>query len=46
MNAYDFLEPRVARCREQRGMLPNLVAVDFFREGDAARVVDELNRVR
>jgi hypothetical protein len=22
------------------------VAVDFFREGDAARVVDDLNRVR
>jgi hypothetical protein len=46
VNAYDFLEPRVSRCREQRGMLPNLIAVDFFREGDAARVVDELNRVR
>jgi hypothetical protein len=46
VNAYDFLEPRVARCREQRGMLPNLVSVDFFRAGDAARVVDELNRVR
>jgi hypothetical protein len=46
VNAHDFLEPRVARCREQRGMLPNLVAVDFYREGDAARVVDELNRVR
>jgi hypothetical protein len=46
VNAYDFLEPRVSRCRRQRGMLPNLIAVDFFREGDAARVVDELNRVR
>ena len=46
VNAYAFLEPRIARCREQRGMLPNLIAVDFFREGDAARVVDELNRIR
>jgi hypothetical protein len=46
VNAYDVLEPRVSRCREQRGMLPNLIAVDFFRAGDAARVVDELNRVR
>jgi hypothetical protein len=46
VNAYDFLEPRVSRCRKQRGMLPNLIAVDFYREGDAARVVDELNRVR
>jgi hypothetical protein len=46
VNAYEFLESRVSRCREQRGMFPNLIAVDFFREGDAARVVDELNRVR
>jgi hypothetical protein len=27
-------------------MFPNLIAVDFFREGDAARLVDTLNRVR
>ena len=38
--------PGFARCRERRGMLPNVVAVDFYRQGDAARVVDELNRVR
>jgi hypothetical protein len=46
VNAHDFLAPRVARCRQTRGMLPNLISVDFYREGDAARVVDELNRVR
>jgi hypothetical protein len=46
VNAHAFLARRVARCREARGMLPNVVAVDFYREGDAARVVDELNRVR
>ena len=46
VNAHAFLARRVARCRETRGMLPNIVAVDFYREGDAARVVDELNRVR
>jgi hypothetical protein len=46
VNAYDFLERRVSRCRERRGMFPNLIAVDFFREGDAARLVDALNRVR
>jgi hypothetical protein len=46
VNAHDFLASRVARCRERRGMLPNLIAVDFYRQGDAARVVDELNRVR
>ena len=46
VNAHDFLAARVARCRERRAMLPNVVAVDFFREGAAAQVVDELNRVR
>jgi hypothetical protein len=46
VNAHDFLASRVARCRERRATLPNLIAVDFYRQGDAARVVDELNRVR
>ena len=46
VNAHDFLAARVARCRERRAMLPNVVAVDFFRQGAAAQVVDELNRVR
>ena len=46
VNAHDSLGARVARCRERRAMLPNVVAVDFFREGAAAQVVDELNRVR
>jgi hypothetical protein len=46
VNAQDFLASRLARCRRERGMLPNIVAVDFYREGDAARVVDELNGAR
>jgi hypothetical protein len=46
VNAHAFLAGRVARCRERRGMLPNVVAVDFYREGAAAQVVDELNRLR
>jgi hypothetical protein len=46
VNAHDFLAGRVARCRKRRAMLPNVVAVDFYREGAAAQVVDELNRVR
>jgi hypothetical protein len=45
VNAHDFLARRVAECRRERGMLPNVVAVDFYRDGDAARVVDELNGV-
>ncbi len=46
VNAHDFLAGRVARCRKRRAMLPNVVSVDFYREGAAAQVVDELNRVR
>jgi hypothetical protein len=46
VNAHAFLASRVARCRETRRMLPNLIAVDFYRQGDAAQVVDELNRIR
>ena len=45
VNARAFLDRRLALCRRTRGMLPNIVAVDFYREGDAARVVDELNRI-
>jgi hypothetical protein len=45
VNAEAFLAGRLERCRRTRGMLPNIVAVDFYREGDAAGVVDRLNRV-
>jgi hypothetical protein len=46
VNAHDFLMRRLSECRERRGITPNLVAVDFYRQGDAAKVVDELNHVR
>jgi hypothetical protein len=45
VNARAFIEDRLARCRRTRGMLPNIVAVDFYREGDAAAAVDRLNGV-
>jgi hypothetical protein len=45
VNAYDFLLKRARACRKQRGMMPNLVAVDFYRTGDLMRVVDALNGV-
>lgn len=45
VNAYDFLLARARACREERGMIPNLVAVDFYRSGDLMRVVDALNGV-
>lgn len=45
VNAYDFLLARARACRKERGMIPNLVAVDFYRSGDLVRVVDALNGV-
>jgi hypothetical protein len=45
INSYDMLSLFVARCRQQPGMLPNYVGVNFYNEGDVFRVVDELNGV-
>jgi hypothetical protein len=45
VNARGFLDRRLEDCRRQRRMLPNIVAVDFYREGDVFGVVDELNGV-
>ncbi len=46
VNAYEPLLTRMRECRRLRGQLPNLVAVNFYRQGDLFRVVDELNGVR
>ena len=43
MNAYEPLLRRARECRRLRGQLPNLLAVNFYREGDVFRVVDTLN---
>jgi hypothetical protein len=45
VNAYEALLRRANECRRLRERLPNLLAVNFYREGDLFRVVDELNRV-
>jgi len=47
VNAYDFLIERARECRRRRGLLPNLVAVDFYDEGDifeASRMLNRLGR--
>ena len=36
VNARGFLDRRVDRCRAERGMLPTVLAIDFYRQGDAA----------
>ena len=43
VNARDFLLARIKALRKERGKLPNMVAVDFYREGDLVAVVQELN---
>lgn len=43
VNARGVLGERVRRCRHERGMLANYVAVDFYDRGDLFAVVDELN---
>jgi hypothetical protein len=44
-NAFDRLAGRARACRRERGMVPNLIAVDFYATGDLLRVVDALNGV-
>lgn len=46
VNSFPFLSERIARCEKERNLLANLVAVDFYREGDLFGVVDELNANR
>jgi hypothetical protein len=43
VNRKDFLLTRARQCQEERGMLPNIVAVDFAMTGDVVGVVAELN---
>jgi hypothetical protein len=42
-NTEAVLGERALRCDAERGLLPNLVAVDFYERGDLFRVVDQLN---
>ncbi len=45
VNARKFLLDRIAMCEEIRGLQPNIIAVDFYEEGDVLGVVDELNGI-
>ena len=45
VNAYGVLLKRARACRRERRMVPNLVAVDFYRTGDLFRVVRALNGI-
>jgi len=45
VNTYDVLLGRARECEKERGLLPNIVAVDFYKTGDVMKVVDTLNRI-
>ena len=45
VNAYGPLLARSEACMRIRDHLPNLLAVNFYKEGDVFRVADRLNRV-
>ncbi len=43
VNSREFLLKRARKCARQRGLLPNVLAVDFYREGDLFEVTAKLN---
>ena len=45
VNAYGPLLARARECRRLRDRLPNLLAVNFYLQGDVFRVADTLNGV-
>ncbi len=45
VNVDDVLGARVDQCREERGMLPTFVGVNYYSIGDVAAVVDRLNGI-
>lgn len=45
VNAFDALLARARQCQAERGKLPTLLAVDFYRTGDLFRVARTLNGV-
>ena len=44
-NSAEALEKRIANCREERGLVPNILAIDFYAQGDALAVAEKLNGV-
>jgi hypothetical protein len=43
VNTREYLLDRARRCQGERGMLPNILAVDFAMTGDVVGAVAELN---
>jgi hypothetical protein len=45
VNARDVLLPRAEQCQDERGTIPNFVAVNYVALGDVYDVVDALNGI-
>ena len=45
VNVVDVLLPRAQQCEQERGQIPNFIALNYVAIGDGSRVVDELNGV-
>ncbi len=45
INDFDSLLARAEECEAERGLPPNMLAVDFVSEGDVMAVIDRLNGV-
>jgi len=41
----EVLRDRIALCTQVRGQMPNLIAVDFYSQGDVMEIVDDLNGI-
>jgi hypothetical protein len=44
VNALDTLLARARLCREERGLQPTILAVDFYRTGDVVGAARAMNR--
>ncbi len=42
-NSFDVMYGRARQCQEERGKLPNVIAVNFYETGDLFAVVEALN---
>jgi hypothetical protein len=42
-NGYEFLLARAQQCQQERGHVPNIIAVNFSEVGDVVRVAAQLN---
>jgi hypothetical protein len=45
VNTYAALLGRARECERERGQMPNILAVDFYKTGDVLKVVNTLNRI-